>query len=75
MSEPQKSQIGDGQDNYAGAAKQMANAAKQASKTAATTAATEGAKATAVTITVSGVKYNFDLLAPLEVNRDNKGGY
>ena len=47
MSEPQKSQIGDGQDNYAGAAKQMANAAKQASKTAATTAATEGAKATA----------------------------
>ena len=31
MSEPQKSQIGDGQDNYAGAAKQMANAAKQAS--------------------------------------------
>ena len=47
MSEPQKSQIGDGQDNYAGAVKQMANAAKQASKTAATTAATEGAKATA----------------------------
>ena len=36
---------------------------------------TEGAKATSVTITVSGVKYNFDLLASLEVNRDNKGGY
>ena len=40
MAEQQKNQIGDGQDNYAGAAKQMANAAKQASKTAATRAAT-----------------------------------
>ena len=47
MAEPQKNQIGDGQDNYAGAAKQMANAAKEASKTAAKAAATEGAKATA----------------------------
>ncbi len=47
MSEPQKSQTSDGQDNYARAAKQMANAAKQASKTETMTAATEGAKATA----------------------------
>lgn len=47
MSEPQKNQIGDGHDNYAGAAKQMATAAKEVSKAAAKTAATEGAKATA----------------------------
>lgn len=47
MAEEQKNQLGDGSDNYAGAAKQMANAAKEASKTAAKTAASEGAKATA----------------------------
>lgn len=47
MAEQQNNQIGDGSDNYAGAAKQMANAAKEASKTAAKTAAAEGAKATA----------------------------
>ena len=47
MAEQQKNQIGDGSDNYAGAARQMANAAKEASKNAAKTAAAEGAKATA----------------------------
>lgn len=47
MSEPQKNQFGDGQDNYAGAARQMANAAKEAGKTASQAAATEGAKSTA----------------------------
>ena len=30
MAEEQKNQLGDGSDNYAGAAKQMANAAKEA---------------------------------------------
>lgn len=47
MADQQKNKIGDGQDNYAGAAKQMANAAKEASKTAAKATAAEGAKATA----------------------------
>ena len=47
MAEPQKNQIGDGQDNYTGAAKQMAEATKQAGKGAVKTAAAEGAKATA----------------------------
>lgn len=47
MAEPQKNQIGDGQDNYTGATKQMAEATKQAGKGAVKTAAAEGAKATA----------------------------
>lgn len=47
MADQQKNKIGDGQDNYAGAAKQMATAAKEASKTAAKATAAEGAKATA----------------------------
>ena len=47
MPEQQKNQIGDGHDNYAGAAKQMANAAKEASKSASKAVAAEGAKATA----------------------------
>ena len=47
MAEQQKKQIGDGFDNYAGVAKQVANAAKQAGKTAAKEAAVQGAEATA----------------------------
>ena len=47
MAEPDKQQIGDGADNYAQAAKQMANAAKQAGKETAKQAAKAGAEATA----------------------------
>ena len=47
MSQTQNNQIGDGQDNYAGAAKQMSNAAKEAGKASAKTAAVEGANAAA----------------------------
>ena len=47
MAEPDKQQIGDGSDNYAQAAKQMANAAKQIGKEIATQAAKAGAEATA----------------------------
>ena len=47
MAEPDKQQIGDGSDNYAQAAKQMANAAKQIGKETATQAAKAGAEATA----------------------------
>lgn len=47
MADEQKNQFGEGSDNYAGAAKQMANAAKQAGKTAAKETAVKGAEATA----------------------------
>lgn len=47
MAEQQKNTFGDGSDNYAGAAKQMADAARQAGKTAAKDAAVKGAEATA----------------------------
>ena len=45
MAEPQKQQIGDGQDNYGQAASQMARAAKQAGQEAAKQAATKGVEA------------------------------
>ena len=47
MAEPDKRQMGDGADNYAEGAKQMANAAKQAGKETAKQAAAAGAEATA----------------------------
>lgn len=47
MAEPDKQQIGDGTDNYAQAAQQIANAAKQAGKEAAKQAAAAGAEAAA----------------------------
>ena len=50
MADEQKNQFGEGSDNYAGAAKQMANAAKQAGKTAAKETAVKGAEATATDI-------------------------
>ena len=46
MSEPAKQQMGDGQDNYGQAAKQVANVAKQVGKNAAQKAAAKGAEAT-----------------------------
>ena len=45
MAEPQKQQIGDGQDNYGQAASQMARAAKQAGQEAAKQAAAKGVEA------------------------------
>ena len=47
MVEPDKQQIGDGQDNYGQAAGQMAKAARQAGQEAAKQAAAKGAEATA----------------------------
>lgn len=47
MAEPDKRLFGDGSDNYAEAAKQMANAAKQAGRETAKQAAVTGAEATA----------------------------
>ena len=47
MAEPDKQQIGDGTDNYGEAAKQIANAARQAGKESAKQAATAGSKAVA----------------------------
>lgn len=55
MSESMKQQMGDGQDNYGQAAKQMANAAKQVSKNVAQKAAAKGAEAT-VNATTAVVK-------------------
>ena len=49
MATQEKNQLGDGSDNYAGAAKQAANAAKsakEAGKTAAKETAKKGAEAT-----------------------------
>lgn len=47
MAEPNKTQMGDGSDNYGQAARQIANAAKQAGKEAAKQAAQKGVEATA----------------------------
>ena len=54
MSEPTKQQVGDGQDNYGQAAKQVANVTKQVGKNVAQKAAAKGAEATvnAATATV-----------------------
>ena len=49
LAEPQKQQIGDGQDNYGQAASQMARAAKQAGQEAAKQAAAKGVEAVSYT--------------------------
>ena len=50
MAEPQKQQIGDGEDNYGQAAQQMAKAAKQAGQQAAAKGAEATANAAAATV-------------------------
>ena len=50
MAEPNKRQIGDGNDNYGEAAKQMAKAAKETAKQAAMKGAEAGANAAAATV-------------------------